>query len=450
MNDTIAAISSGSRINQPISIIRICGFEAFNIFKKIYKGKIGSDHDITYGHIYDNDQLIDEVLVMWFLGKQKEDKIIYNNFVGEPIIEINCHGGIVVTNKILELLLSNGARMAEKGEFTRRAFLNGKMDLIKAEAIHDLIFSRTLVQANAHVSRFKGKTSNLIDNFANKINYLIGICEVNIDYPEYQDVTKMTNQLMLEELINLTNELNEIIKISENSRYIFEGVKVALLGKPNVGKSSILNALLSEEKAIVTDIAGTTRDIIEASYQIDGILFKLIDTAGLRKTNEIIESIGIEKSLKQIYESDLIIHVIDPYQTENEYDQMIEKESKKHNKFYIKVNNKMDLKKSEESEIINISALNKEISELEKALIKDFKNIDIFDERIFSNTRQLSLIKQSLNNLKEAQISIQNGYTYDVIIVDLYSAWDSLQNIKGNANREDLLDVMFSNFCLGK
>ncbi|QGZ97436.1 tRNA uridine-5-carboxymethylaminomethyl(34) synthesis GTPase MnmE [Mycoplasma sp. NEAQ87857] len=450
MYDTIAAISSGAHINQAISIVRLCGPEAESIFKKIYKGKIGKDHQITYGHIYDDEQLVDEALIMWFTGKEVDNKVIYNNYVGEPIIEINCHGGIVVTNKILELLLKNGARLAENGEFTRRAFLNGKLDLVKAEAIHDLITAKTSVQAQASVNKFNGKTSHLVDIFLNKIALLIGICEVNIDYPEYEDVEKVNETMMLNSLTDLVNELNTIIKVSEDSKYIFEGVKVALLGKPNVGKSSILNALLSEEKAIVTDIAGTTRDLVEASYQINGMLFKLIDTAGLRKTNEKIESIGITKSLEQIQKSDLVIHVIDPTQENNEYDKIIEQESKKFNKFYLKVQNKSDLEVNSNQEIINISAINNDIEQLEKALIKMFANIDIYDERIFSNTRQLSLIKKAQLALIEAKNAIELGNTFDVIIVDLYAAWDSLQNIKGNVNREDLLDVMFSNFCLGK
>ncbi|MGZ9755794.1 tRNA uridine-5-carboxymethylaminomethyl(34) synthesis GTPase MnmE [Mycoplasma sp. 394] len=450
MNENIAAISSGSRINQPISIVRVAGPDAVKIVKKIFNGKVGDDHQITYGHIFDNDILVDEVLIMWFVGKESKGKIIYNNYVGEPLIEINCHGGIVVTNKVLELLLANGCRLAEKGEFTRRAFLNGKMDLVKAEAIHDLIMSQTTSQAFASVNKFNGKASQLIDEFSNDLALLIGICEVNIDYPEYEDVEKVSTPLMLEKVENLITKLEQIVKVSEDSRYIFDGVHVALLGKPNVGKSSILNTLLSEEKAIVTDIAGTTRDLVEASYQINGILFKLIDTAGLRKTTEVIEQIGIKKSLEQIQKADLVVHILDPSQKEDEFDEMIFKESQKLGKFYIKVQNKSDLVNNKNTNIVNVSALNNDIKELEEAMVKNFADINIFDERIFNNTRQLSLIKSALNSIKEARKSLQNDQTYDVIIIDLYNAWDELQNIKGNANREDLLDVMFANFCLGK
>ncbi|QNM93638.1 tRNA uridine-5-carboxymethylaminomethyl(34) synthesis GTPase MnmE [Mycoplasma sp. Pen4] len=452
MYDNIAAISSGSHVNQPISIVRLCGPDALEIIKKIYKGRLGNDHNITYGHIYDKDTLIDEVLVMWFLGKDNPDGTkTYNNYVGEPLIEINCHGGIVVTNRVLELLLQNGARLADRGEFTRRAFLNGKMDLVKAEAIHDLIMSQTNQQATASVNKFNGKTSDLIDNFLNRIALLIGVCEVNIDYPEYEDIEHIDTDNMLEKIKNLIKELRQIVKVSEDSRYVFDGVKVAFLGKPNVGKSSILNALLSEEKAIVTDIAGTTRDLVEATYKINDMLFKLVDTAGLRKTEEKIEQIGIKKSLEQIEKADLVVHVIDTVQGENEFDAMVEEKSKELGKFYIKVLNKTDLDNSNNNDnIVKISALNNSITELEDALVANFKDINIFDEKIFSNTRQLSLIKQALLSLDQAKEALMYNATFDVVIVDLYVAWDSLQNIKGNVNREDLLDVMFSSFCLGK
>ncbi|MFV8468821.1 tRNA uridine-5-carboxymethylaminomethyl(34) synthesis GTPase MnmE [Mycoplasma sp. MV126] len=452
MYDNIAAISSGSHVNQPISIVRLAGPDVKEIISKIYKGRMGSDHNITYGHIYDGETLVDEVLVMWFLGKPNPDgSVTYNNYVGEPLIEINCHGGIIVTNKVLELLLQNGARLAERGEFTRRAFLNGKMDLVKAEAIHDLIMAQTGSQASASVNKFNGKTSTMIDEFLNEIALLIGTCEVNIDYPEYEDVEQMDNQVMLSKLEYLIKKLSEIVKISEDSRYVFEGVKVAFLGKPNVGKSSILNSLLSEDKAIVTDIAGTTRDLVEATYKVNDMLFKLVDTAGLRKTEEKIEQIGIKKSLEQIEKSDLVVHVIDTVQGMDEFDLQVQARTKELGKFYIKVLNKIDLDNSyNEPGLVKISVLENNISALEQALVANFANIDIFDERIFSNTRQLSLIKQALECLKNAKASLELYYTFDVIIVDLYAAWDALQNIKGNVNREDLLDIMFSNFCLGK
>lgn len=462
MFDTIAAISSGNKVNQPISIIRISGPETINIMKKIFKGRIGKDHEITYGHILDkSNNIIDEVLVMWFMGKlDAENNLIFNNYVGDTLVEINCHGGILVTNLILELILSYGARLALPGEFTRRAFLNGKMDLVKAEAVHDLIMAKTKKQASAAIKKFDGNTSKLINDLIKKIEYLIGLCEVNIDYPEYDDLEKVDDEIMKEKLSELIKKLKEIVVLSQNSRLIFDGVKVAILGKPNVGKSSLLNALLNEEKAIVTDIAGTTRDIIEENIQLDGILFKLIDTAGLRQTDEKIESIGIKKSLEQIERADLLIHVMDPKQKNDNFDLMIKEKAFELNKIYIPVANKKDISNKEETEKIisdlkidkltYISALNEDIEDLKNEMINLFKDIDIESDIMLTNTRQLSLVQAAFNSLTDALNSLNYNMTFDVIIVDITKAWESLKEITGVADKEDLLDAMFSNFCLGK
>ncbi|UCU26492.1 tRNA uridine-5-carboxymethylaminomethyl(34) synthesis GTPase MnmE [Mycoplasma anserisalpingitidis] len=462
MFDTIAAISSGNKVNQPISIIRISGPETINIMKKIFKGRIGKDHEITYGHILDkSNNIIDEVLVMWFVGKlDAKNNLIFNNYVGDTLVEINCHGGILVTNLILELILSYGARLALPGEFTRRAFLNGKMDLVKAEAVHDLIMAKTKKQASAAIKKFDGNTSKLINDLIKKIEYLIGLCEVNIDYPEYDDLEKVDDEIMKEKLSELIKKLKEIVVLSQNSRLIFDGVKVAILGKPNVGKSSLLNALLNEEKAIVTDIAGTTRDIIEENIQLDGILFKLIDTAGLRQTDEKIESIGIKKSLEQIERADLLIHVMDPKQKNDNFDLMIKEKAFELNKIYIPVANKKDISNKEETEKIisdlkidkltYISALNEDIEDLKNEMINLFKDIDIESDIMLTNTRQLSLVQAAFNSLTEALNSLNYDMTFDVIIVDINKAWESLKEITGVADKEDLLDAMFSNFCLGK
>lgn len=462
MFDTIAAISSGNKVNQPISIIRISGPETINIMKKIFKGRIGKDHEITYGHIFDKyNNIIDEVLVMWFVGKlDSENNLIFNNYVGDTLVEINCHGGILVTNLILELILSYGARLALPGEFTRRAFLNGKMDLVKAEAVHDLIMAKTKKQASAAIKKFDGNTSKLINDLIKEIEYLIGLCEVNIDYPEYDDLEKVNDEIMKEKLIELIKKLKEIVVLSQNSRLIFDGVKVAILGKPNVGKSSLLNALLNEEKAIVTDIAGTTRDIIEENIQLDGILFKLIDTAGLRETDEKIESIGIKKSLEQIERADLLIHVMDPKQKNDNFDLMIKEKAFELNKIYIPVANKKDISNKEETEKIisdlkidkltYISALNEDIEDLKNEMINSFKDIDIESDIMLTNTRQLSLVQAAFNSLTDALNSLNYDMTFDVIIIDITKAWESLKEITGVADKEDLLDAMFSNFCLGK
>ncbi|MGP1451155.1 MAG: tRNA uridine-5-carboxymethylaminomethyl(34) synthesis GTPase MnmE [Metamycoplasmataceae bacterium] len=443
MFDNIVAISSGNKINQPISIIRLCGPDSVEILKKIYKGPIGENHSITFGKIYDKGKLIDEVLVMWFLGT--------NNYTGEITIEINAHGGILVTNKILELLLTSGARLAEPGEFTRRAFLNGKLDLVKAEAIHDLIMAKTHYQREKAVQKFDNKTSKYLQNFLDKIMYLIGACEVNIDYPEYEDVEQLNNDVLLPKINFLLEELQQLIKISRQSKMLYEGIKVAIVGKPNSGKSSVLNALLNEDRAIVTDIAGTTRDTIEANYTIEGILFTLVDTAGIRKTKNKIENIGVKKSIEQIKKSDLVLHIVDVNLKEDEYDQLIEKEALNNHKNYLKIFNKNDLFIGEkEKNKIYISAKNNEIKTLENNIVNLYSSILENDQEVIYNARQLSLIEQAFNSLKNAKKSLEEGFTVDVVIVDLQECWEHLADILGKANKEDLLDSMFKNFCLGK
>lgn len=443
MFDNIVAISSGNKINQPISIIRLCGPDSVEILKKIYKGPIGENHSITFGKIYDKGKLIDEVLVMWFLGT--------NNYTGEITIEINAHGGILVTNKILELLLTSGARLAEPGEFTRRAFLNGKLDLVKAEAIHDLIMAKTDYQREKAVQKFDNKTSKYLQNFLDKIMYLIGACEVNIDYPEYEDVEQLNNDVLLPKINFLLEELQQLIKISRQSKMLYEGIKVAIVGKPNSGKSSVLNALLNEDRAIVTDIAGTTRDTIEANYTIEGILFTLVDTAGIRKTKNKIENIGVKKSIEQIKKSDLVLHIVDVNLKEDEYDQLIEKEALNNHKNYLKIFNKNDLFIGEkEKNKIYISAKNNEIKTLENNIVNLYSSILENDQEVIYNARQLSLIEQAFNSLINAKKSLEEGFTVDVVIVDLQECWEHLADILGKANKEDLLDSMFKNFCLGK
>ncbi|EGV00601.1 tRNA modification GTPase TrmE [Mycoplasmopsis columbina SF7] len=447
MNDTIAAISSGGKINQAISIIRVSGPDSVEIVKKIFAGSIGKNREVTYGNIIDNfnnNEIIDEVLVAWFIGK--------NTFTGEDTVEINCHGGVIITNQILELILANGARLATPGEFSRRSFLNGKMDLIKAEAINDLIHAQTIAQTKLAVKKFNGKTSQLISSLIKELMYLIGAIEVNIDYPEYDDVENALGDELLLRFKEFDKKLDEIIRKSENSRLIFEGIKVAIVGKPNVGKSSILNCLLNEEKAIVTDEAGTTRDVIEAAYQIDGLLFKLIDTAGIRNTNAKIEKIGIEKSFKQIEEADVVIHVEDPSQENNEYDLKVDELSKTYNKVLIKVINKKDLLNNEEnkSNYVYISAKNNDIESLENALKLNFNLDNLNNEDFLNNARQLSLIKQAKLNIQEGIKTLENGLDSDLVIVDLRRAWSNLADISGRADNEDLLDEMFKNFCLGK
>ncbi|UUM25584.1 tRNA uridine-5-carboxymethylaminomethyl(34) synthesis GTPase MnmE [Mycoplasmopsis agalactiae] len=444
INDTITAISSGGKINQAISIIRVSGPDSINVVKKIFTGKVGTSHTITFGNIVDNlngNEVIDEVLCMWFLGT--------NNFVGEDTVEINCHGGVVITNRILELLLANGARLAEPGEFSRRSFLNGKMDLIKAEAINDLIHASTVSQTKLAIKKFDGKTSMYIQELKDELAYLIGEMEVSIDYPEYDFDNPFTDKLM-SRLESIRNKISKTIELSQTSRMIFEGIKIAILGKPNVGKSSILNAILEEDKAIVTDIAGTTRDIVEAMWQYKGLLFKFIDTAGIRDTKEKIEKIGIDKSFEQIEKADVVLHIHDPSQNDNEFDSQIKNKAHSLNKIYVPVINKKDLLETTNDKFLYVSAKLNDLDPLKEKLVSVFKNINLNNDQYVNNSRQLALIKQAHKSLEDAIKSIKLGYDPDVVIIDLRQAWSHLTDITGRADNELLLDEMFKNFCLGK
>jgi len=335
MNDTIAAISTALGIGA-ISIVRISGDDAITIANKIFKGKDltkVSSHTINYGHIIEGDNIIDEVLVSVMKGPR--------TYTQEDIVEINCHGGISTTNKVLELLLNNGARLAEPGEFTKRAFLNGRIDLIKADGIMNLINAKNEKTRSMSINQLSGKVSNLIKDLRSNLIQIISNIEVNIDYPEYEDIEVLTNEKILPDILNFKDKLLKIIKESEDGKLLNEGINVGIIGKPNVGKSSLLNALLEEEKAIVTNIEGTTRDIVEGKIQLGGLTLNIIDTAGIRQTDNIVEKIGVDKSLEIINTSDLIIFMLN----NNEYLTKEEQEllSKIKNKPSIIVINKIDL-----------------------------------------------------------------------------------------------------------
>lgn len=275
--------------------------------EKIFTGKIGNSMEITFGWIHDNQTKIDQVLVLWFAG----DK----NFVGEETVEINAHGGVLNTNLILETILKTKlARLANPGEFSLRAFLNGKIDLVKAQAINDLIHAQVKSQHNVALKQFSGVSSSFIKKLILQIEEIIGTIEVNIDYPEYDDVEILTNQILIPKIDELIKNFNELIKIADNSRLIYEGIRTSLIGEPNSGKSSLLNVLIDENKAIISEIPGTTRDIVEGNFVIDNLLFKVFDTAGIRKTKQKIEQIGISKTFENMEKSDLILHVIDASQ----------------------------------------------------------------------------------------------------------------------------------------
>ncbi len=449
MNDTIAAISTSSGIGA-ISIIRVSGKDSIKITNKIFKGKDLSqvqDHSINYGYIVDKDNKIDEVLISVMRAPK--------TFTREDVVEINTHNGIAITNKVLELLLLNGCRLAEPGEFTKRAFLNGRIDLIEAEGVMDLINAKTEKARKIAMNEVNGEVSTLIKNLRQKLIEILANIEVNIDYPEYEDIEEMTNKNILENVENISFEINNILSKSEDMKIIKEGIKTIIIGSPNVGKSSILNRLLNEEKAIVTDIAGTTRDIVEGSIQIDGIVLNILDTAGIRKTNDIVESIGVKKSLDLINNADLILYVLNNNEIISEEEKEILK--KIQNKNHIIIVNKVDLKKKIDLSIldnyIEMSIKNDTgIEDLRKKIKEIFKleKINTSDFTYLSSARSISLLKKALISLEDVKKGIEENIPVDMVEIDLKNIWSTLGEIIGETYTDELIDQLFSQFCLGK
>ena len=449
MNDTIAAISTTMGVGA-ISIIRVSGENALNIVNKIFKGidltKVNS-HTINYGHIIDNNEIIDEVLVTVMKAPR--------TFTRDDVVEINTHGGIAITNKVLELLLINGCRLAQPGEFTKRAFLNGRIDLVEAEGVMDLINAKTEKSRKLAINQVNGDVSELIKSLRQKILEILANIEVNIDYPEYEDIDEMTNEIVLPNLDIIESEINNILNKSEDCKIIKEGIKTIIIGSPNVGKSSILNKLLNEDKAIVTDIAGTTRDIVEGTIQIDGIILNMIDTAGIRKTDDIVESIGVKKSIDLIDEADLILYVLN--NNENITEEEIEILNKIKNKNSIIIVNKIDLDNNLDLDqlpnYIEMSIKdNVGIDNLKNEIKKMFnlEKIESNDLTYLSSARAISLLKKSLETLNEARTSIHNNVPIDIVGIDLKNTWKILGEIIGETYTDELIDQLFSRFCLGK
>lgn len=451
MNDTIAAISTALGVGA-ISIIRVSGDDALDIVNKITKAKKikkVNSHTIYYDFIVDNDKIIDEVLISVMLAPK--------TFTKENVVEINCHGGIATTNKVLELLLTNGCRLAQPGEFTKRAFLNGRIDLIEAEGIMNLINSKTETSRNLALNQVSGKTSELIKNLRQKIIEILANIAVNIDYPEYEDIEELTIDNLRTKIVEIENEINHILKKSENGKIIKEGINVALIGRPNVGKSSLLNNLLETDKAIVTDIAGTTRDCVEGTINLDGIIVNITDTAGIRQTDDVIESIGVTKSIDLISKANLVILLLNNNETIKDDDLNLLEKIKDTN-YLIAINktdleSKINIDKLDRNKIVYISALNNEGIDQLKDKIKqifNFEQIETDDLTYLTNARALSLLRQSLNSINDIKIGIEKNLPIDMLEIDLKKIWELLGNIIGETYEEELLDQLFSQFCLGK
>lgn len=448
MNDTIAAISTTTGIGA-ISIIRLSGPESLEIASKVFTKDLTKveTHTIHYGYIKNNNEKIDEVLV----SVMKAPK----TFTKEDIVEINCHGGIATTNKVLEILLNNGARLAEPGEFTKRAFLNGRIDLLEAEATMDLISSKSDKARKISLNTLTGETSNLIKDLRSDIVGIISNIEVNIDYPEYEDIEVLTNEKILPEIQKFKEKLEKIIKKSQDSKVIKEGIKVGIIGKPNVGKSSLLNSLLEEEKAIVTNVPGTTRDIVEGTIILDNVILNIIDTAGIRESDDIVEKMGIEKSLTIINEADLVIFILNNNEKITREEKGLLEKLKDKKK--IIVINKIDLENKLDKSIldnyIEISAKENIGIEKIKDEIKRLFNLgelEASDLTYMSNARSISLLGKSLNNINDAISEINNNSPIDIVEFHLKDAWNNLGEIIGETYTDELLDELFSRFCLGK
>ena len=449
MDDTIVAISTSLGVGA-ISIIRLSGEDSINIVNKIFKGKdltTVPTHTIHYGYIVDNNETIDEVLVSIMRTPKTYTK--------ENIVEINCHGGISTTNKVLELVLSNGARLAEPGEFTKRAFLNGRIDLVEADGIMNLISSKTETSRKMSINELSGKVSSLITSIREELIQIISNIEVNIDYPEYEDIEVLSNEKILPNINKIKDTLIKTIKESENGRIINEGINVGIIGRPNVGKSSLLNSLLEEQKAIVTDIEGTTRDIVEGQIKLNGVLLNIIDTAGIRETDNIVEQIGVEKSYEIIDKSDLIIFLLNNNEPLTKEDLELYKKIK--NKTHIIVLNKTDLKQVIDlapikEEVLKVSLLNNDASIILDKIKELFnlEKLETSDLTYLSNARSISLLKKSLNNISNAIDNINNNDPIDIVELELKDAWSTLGEIIGETYTDELLDELFSRFCLGK
>ncbi len=447
MNDTIVAISTALG-EGAISIIRVSGDDAIKIVNGIFKGKDLNNvesHTINYGHIIYKDEIIDEVLVSVMRSPKTYTK--------EDVIEINTHGSVAVVNKIMEILLLSGCRLAEPGEFTKRAFLNGRIDLTEAEGVMDLINSETELTRKMAVNELSGKVSKLITDLREKIVALISNIEVNIDYPEYEDIEVVTIDRIKKEVKEMKEELTKILKLSEDGKILKDGIKTVILGKPNVGKSSLLNALLEEDKAIVTDVKGTTRDIVEGSIIVGGVKLNLIDTAGVRKSSDVVEKIGIEKSLSLIDEAELILLVLDSSEELTKEDKFLLDKTK--DKKRIVIMNKDDLKNNNKynENVIRISAKTNQGIDLIKDKIKELFNVGAFLNKnltYFTNVRQITLLKQAIESLNDAYQGVLNNSEIDMIEIDLKLAWERLGDIIGANYTEELIDNLFSRFCLGK
>ena len=451
MNENICAISTSLGVGA-ISIVRCSGPEVISIANKIFKGKNLENvktHTIHYGYIVDKNDIIDEVLVSVMRAPK--------TFTREDVVEINCHGGISTTNKVLVLLIQAGCRLATPGEFTKKAFLNGRIDLTEAEGIQELISSEGEASRKYAMNKVEGNLSKIIKNIRERIVNLSAELEVNYDYPEEADNPEITYSSLETELKKIKNDLDNLLMNSESVNIVKNGIDVAIIGKPNVGKSSILNHLTNENKAIVTDIAGTTRDIVESSIMINGIKFNLIDTAGIRKSSDIVEQIGVKRSLDELEKADLVIFVLNNNEAlDKEELEVINKDIRANKIVFINKNDlssKIDEHLLDGLDICYGNTLNENGLDSLKNEIVELFNLDEIESKNYnylSNARHIALTHKSLESIENALKSIKDEVPFEMISVDLNDAYNYLGEIIGAVYKDELLDTLFSKFCLGK
>ena len=439
MFDTIVSLITPP-LKGAVAVIRISGERTLEFVQEIFSRKIEKSHYVYYGYILNKEEKVDEVMLSYFKGPK--------SFTGEDVVEISCHGSMLIVDQIISLLLSKGCRLAERGEFTSRAFYNGRIDLVQAEAVNSLINAQTNEAKQISLFALNGQTSSLLYPVKEHLADILSLIEVNIDYPEYEDVEEMTHEKMINELGELIETVSNLIRDGEKSKLITEGINVSIVGRPNVGKSSLLNALVKKEKAIVTNIPGTTRDIVEGQININGLMINLLDTAGIREASDEVEKIGIERSKESIEKADLVILVLESNKMTEEDKELLEYTK---NKQRIIVYNKKDLVEGTNKEGIYISAKNHDIKELENEISKTFA-LDKLNALTpsLSSSREIGLLNKAKDALIQALEEAKMYISLDLISVNVKLAYDSIRNILGEEVKTDLSEEIFSRFCVGK